>query len=203
MGPPTPRSRRCEATRTAVQQLFDLAIARLDLNNGLLLVNDRALPLDFAADDVTAVMTYDRSDRRYDGTVQAGKMDVKYQDFRDVAAQGEVAFSLWSNRLQIKSLKLTSEELVPGGDWKARPISTIPNWISSTAARWMLGSWDRSSACISFVAARWRSTGRVRIRMPRASPREGMPPRAASPIWTTESRCATPVVNADFSLAHG
>ena len=43
-----------------VQQLFDLAIDRLNLNNGLLLVNDRALPLDFAADDVTAVMTYDR-----------------------------------------------------------------------------------------------------------------------------------------------
>ena len=95
---------------TAVQQLFDLAIARLDLNNGLLLVNDRALPLDFAADDVTAVMTYDHLDRRYDGTVQAGKMDAKYQDFRDVAAQGEMVFSLWPNRVQIKSLKLTSEK---------------------------------------------------------------------------------------------
>ena len=54
-------------------------------------------------------MTYDRYERRYDGTVRAGKMDVKYQDFRDVAAQGEVAFSLWSNRLQIKSLNLVSE----------------------------------------------------------------------------------------------
>ncbi len=94
---------------TPVQQLFDLAIARLDLHNGLLLVNDRALPLDFAADDVTAAMTYDRGDHRYDGAVQAGKMDVKYQDLRNVAARGEVAFSLWSNRLQIKSLNLTSE----------------------------------------------------------------------------------------------
>ena len=95
---------------TPVQQLFDLAIEHLDLNNGLLLVNDRALPFDFAADDVTAVMTYDHLDRRYDGTVQVGKMDAKYQDFRDVAAQGEMAFSLWPNRLQIKSLKVTSEK---------------------------------------------------------------------------------------------
>ena len=98
---PEPKLR---SNATPVQQLFDLAIARLDLRNGLLLVNDRALPLDFAADDVTAAMTYDHGDRRYDGAVQAGKMDVKYQDLRDVAAQGEVAFSLWSNRLQIKSL---------------------------------------------------------------------------------------------------
>src|ERR1019366_3686207 len=92
-----------------VQQLFDLAIPRLDLHTGLLLVNDRALPLDFAADDVTAAMTYDHGEHRYDAAVQAGKMDVKYQDFRDVAARGEVAFSLWSNRLQIKSLNLISE----------------------------------------------------------------------------------------------
>ncbi len=95
---------------TAVQQLFDLAIARLDLHDGLLLINDRTLPLDFAADDVTAIMTYDRYERRYDGTVRAGKMDAKYQDFRDVAAQGEMAFSLWSNRLQVKSLNVASEK---------------------------------------------------------------------------------------------
>ncbi len=95
---------------TPVQQLFDLAIGRLDLKNGLLLVNDRVLPLDFVADDVTAVMTYHRDDSRYDGTIRAGKMDAKYEDFRDIAAQGEVAFSLWANRLQISKLKLTSEK---------------------------------------------------------------------------------------------
>jgi translocation and assembly module TamB len=100
---------KLRSSATPVQQLFDLAIARLDLHNGLLLVNDRTLSLDFAADDVTAAMTYDRGDRRYDGAVQAGKMDVKYQNSRDVAAQGEVVFSLWSNRLQVKSLNATSE----------------------------------------------------------------------------------------------
>ncbi len=100
---------KLRSSATPVQQLFDLAIARLDLHNGLLLVNDRTLSLDFAADDVTAAMTYDHGDRRYDGAVQAGKMDVKYQDSRDVAAQGEVVFSLWSNRLQVKSLNATSE----------------------------------------------------------------------------------------------
>ena len=94
---------------TPVQQLFDVAIARLDVNHGLLLVNDQVLPLDFAADDVTAAMTYDHGDRRYDGAVQVGKMDVKFLDLRDVAAHGELGFSLWPNRLQVKSLNLASE----------------------------------------------------------------------------------------------
>jgi translocation and assembly module TamB len=104
---PEPKVR---SNTSPVQQLFDVAIARLDLHNGLLLVNDRALPLDFVADDVTAAMTYDHSDRRYDGVVRAGKVDAKYEDFRDVAAEGDAAFSLWSNRLRIKSLNLVSQQ---------------------------------------------------------------------------------------------
>ena len=45
----------------AVQRLFDLAIGRADLRNGMLLLNDREMPLDFSADDVDAAMTYDRA----------------------------------------------------------------------------------------------------------------------------------------------
>ncbi len=97
------------SNRGVVQQLFDVAIDHLNLNSGSFLVNDRSLPLDFHADDVSAVMTYDRADHRYSGSVQAGKIDVKYGDFRDVAAQAAVVFSLQSNRLQITTLKLASE----------------------------------------------------------------------------------------------
>jgi len=95
---------------STVQQLLDLAIARADLHDGMLLVNDRAVPLDFSANDLEAEVTYDRGARRYDGTVRAGKLDVKYQDYRDVAAQAETEFSLWHNALQVKSLKIRSEQ---------------------------------------------------------------------------------------------
>lgn len=92
-----------------VQQLFDLAIGRADLRNGRLLLNDRELPLDFSADDIGASMTYDRGDHRYDGTLHVGKIDAKYQNFRDVAAQLEAEFSLLHDTAQFKSLKLKSE----------------------------------------------------------------------------------------------
>lgn len=93
-----------------VQQLFDLAISRADLHNGMLLLNDRELPLDFTADDVDAEMAYDRRDRHYDGTVRVGKIDVKYRDFRDVPAQAEMEFALLRDTAEIKSLKLTSQK---------------------------------------------------------------------------------------------
>ena len=92
-----------------VRQLFDLAIRRADLRNGMLLLNDRELPLDFSAGDIGALMTYASPDQRYDGSLQVGKIDAKYQGFRDVAAQVEVEFSLWHDTAQFKLLKVRSE----------------------------------------------------------------------------------------------
>ena len=69
-------------------------------------------------------------------------MDTKYQDFRDVAAQGEVAFNLWSNRLQIQTLKLTSEKS------SLEASGTLANFNDPKLhfkykARSMLRSWGR------------------------------------------------------------
>ena len=95
--------------KTPVQQLFDLAIARLDVRDGMLLLNEHKLALDFSVNQVVAAMTYDRLARRYDGSVQVGRMDAKYQDLRDLAAQADLQFSLWRNQVEIKALKLVSE----------------------------------------------------------------------------------------------
>jgi translocation and assembly module TamB len=95
--------------QTPVQQLFDLAIGRVDVHDGMLLLNEHKIALDFSVNQVVAAMTYDRLARRYDGTVQVGKMDAKYQDFRDLAARGDLQFSLWHDQLEIKTLKVASE----------------------------------------------------------------------------------------------
>jgi translocation and assembly module TamB len=93
-----------------VQQLFDVAVNRVDLRNGMLLLNDQQIPLDFSADDLDAEMTYDRRERRYDATLRVGKIDVKYQDLRDVPAQADLKFSLWRDAAEIKALKLASQK---------------------------------------------------------------------------------------------
>ena len=105
---PEPKTKT--ASGAPVQRLFDLAIGRSDIRNGVLLLNDREVPFDISATDVDATMTYARSDHRYDGTLRVGKVDVKYQDFRDVPAQGEMEFTLWHDTAQIKSLKIKSEK---------------------------------------------------------------------------------------------
>ncbi len=103
---PEPKIR---SRKAPIQQLFDLAVARADLRDGMLLLNQRKLPLDFSAKDITASMTYNHFAHRYDGSVEVGKFDAKYQDFRDVAARAQLQFSLWHDSAEIKELKVTSE----------------------------------------------------------------------------------------------
>ena len=55
-------------------------------------------------------MTYDQLARRYDGSVQVGKIDAKYQDFRDIPLRADLQFSLWRGKAEIKSLKIASED---------------------------------------------------------------------------------------------
>ena len=106
---PQPKVRN-QSENTAVQELFDLAIATADVRDGMLVVNDRKLPLDFAANDVLATMSYDARERRYPCRVQIGKIDFKYQDFRDIPASADVQFTLWENAIQFQNLKLTSQK---------------------------------------------------------------------------------------------
>ena len=100
---------KANSDRSAVQQLFDLAISRAEVRDGVLLLNERKVALDFSLNDVGADMGYVRLDRRYDGSLHIGKLDAQYQSYRDVAASADAEFSLWQNRAQVKSLKLTSQ----------------------------------------------------------------------------------------------
>ncbi len=64
-----------------LQQLFDLAIGKAEVHNGALLLNEQKFPLDFKAYDLGLQMGYQLLEKRYDGTVQIGKMDAQFQGF--------------------------------------------------------------------------------------------------------------------------
>jgi len=108
---PTPKA-RARATDSPVQELFDLAVSHADVQQGMLLLNDRRLPLDFSASDVLARMSYDARAQRFDGRVQAGKIDIKYSDLRDLPAATDIQFSLGRDVAEIRSLRLTSRDSV-------------------------------------------------------------------------------------------
>ncbi len=100
---------KAKSTSSPVQQLFDLAIERAELRDGQLQINDLQLPLDFSANDIALATSFDRRDRRYDGNLSVGKINAKYQDYRDLALAAQTEFSVWPTRAQIKHLTLQSQ----------------------------------------------------------------------------------------------
>jgi translocation and assembly module TamB len=101
---------KVKSTADPLQKLLDLAIGRTELHDGLLLLNDERIPLDFKADDVGLTMDYQRLLRRYDGALHVGKIDAQFQDLRDIPASADMEFNLQRNRAQLRSLKLTSQK---------------------------------------------------------------------------------------------
>jgi translocation and assembly module TamB len=98
-----------KSTTSPVQRLFDLAIARAEVRDGILQINDRQIPFDFLANDVMADASFNRPDRRYDATLSVGKIAAKYQNYREVPAASQAEFSVWQNHAQIKRLTLRSQ----------------------------------------------------------------------------------------------
>lgn len=91
-----------------VQQLFDLAIERAELKQGWLLLNERRIPLDLNADDVSAQMAFAAREKRYDAGIRVGKIDSKFSGMRPFSTQAEARFSIYPDRAELTSLSLYS-----------------------------------------------------------------------------------------------
>jgi len=100
---------KVKSTADPLQKLLDLAIGRTELHDGLLLLNDERIPLDFKADDVGLTMDYQRLLRRYDGALHVGKIDAQFQDLRDIPASADMEFNLQRNRADFAEVNASTE----------------------------------------------------------------------------------------------
>ncbi len=145
---PQPKVRTSDST--AVQQLFDLQVAHADLRDGMLVLNERKLPLDFSANDVAAHMSYDgrQHAHRYEGSVKVGKFDLRYGDLQDIPAAADLRFTIWQNAFEIRDLKLTSQKSTLQASGKLANFSDPQVQLTYTANADMtqLGNVMRSSA---------------------------------------------------------
>lgn len=91
-----------------VQPIFDLAVGKLQLQQGELVLNEQRIPVDFDANDVSLGMTYDVPAKRFDGAMHVGRAEAKLKDWRPLPLRAELVFSLFESRAQVKSLKLIS-----------------------------------------------------------------------------------------------
>ncbi len=88
-----------------VQRLFELAVERTELREGVFLLNDRPIPFDVIAHSLAAAMDFVPIEKRYDGAIQAGAVSLRYAGAAPLGSSAEAQFSLFANRLQLKALK--------------------------------------------------------------------------------------------------
>jgi translocation and assembly module TamB len=103
---PSPKMVQAEA---GAARLFGLHVDRLRVSQGMLLLNEKQVPLDIDANLVTAGMIYSAKPQpNYAGTLQIGSLRLKHPDASQVLSQAEMAFTVRKNELQVNSLKWTS-----------------------------------------------------------------------------------------------
>jgi translocation and assembly module TamB len=93
---------------TSVEQLFSLSVTQLEVRRGELVWNDKRIPLDFTASDISADMSYSFLHRQYDGNLLLGKIDTRLADYRPVAWMAEAHFTLHQEGIDVRSFKATS-----------------------------------------------------------------------------------------------
>ena len=94
---------------SSVATLVSLSIGHLEVRHGALLWNDQKLPLEGAADDVSAELNYSLLPAlQYDGNLLIGKINTTFDGYRPVAWMTEAHFTLSHDHLEVQSLKATS-----------------------------------------------------------------------------------------------
>src|SRR5205814_2510224 len=105
---PVPKVQR-ENKGSAVEDLFRLAMEHFELRDGVLLWNDQRMPFDLAGGQLKSTITYDAPGNKYDGSVEVGRLETKYKDFRPVLSNAGVEFSLRPSAIEVRALRWSSE----------------------------------------------------------------------------------------------
>jgi translocation and assembly module TamB len=108
--------------RNPVQSLFNWSLARLEIDDGWLLWNQRRIPLDFSADDFSLTMSYVRDANRYDAQLSAGKLQLLTADYRLRSAEGQAGFSLHPDHLTLNWLRVSTAHS------RLEANGTLTNW---------------------------------------------------------------------------
>jgi translocation and assembly module TamB len=93
-------------------EIFDLAVGRTVLSNGVAIVNQRATPFSLTANDLAAQVSYDPTRGHYIGTVHA--QDIVAQRALDTPVHSKLDASLDAGRNTVNLVSLTLKSGIPG-----------------------------------------------------------------------------------------
>lgn len=89
-------------------RIFDLSIDRLEVSNGVFEWNEKRVPLEIRADNVSAQLAYALAAKSYDGTLSVGSSSAVLQGQQSLASSAELHVGIQRDAVEVKSLKWAS-----------------------------------------------------------------------------------------------
>ena len=94
--------------KKAIDQVFSLAVSRVDIQKGELLWQMEKIPFDFHGKDLSLGMTYSFLRQRYEARVGLGAVTTQYQQYPAVEWRADASLALFRDRADITSLAVSS-----------------------------------------------------------------------------------------------
>ncbi|HEX7961178.1 MAG TPA: translocation/assembly module TamB domain-containing protein [Terriglobales bacterium] len=96
------------ASNSPESELFDLRLNRLEIANGLLIWNNREMPMNLAGDSVGVGMRFVAPSNMYDATLHVSKLNLSYKGSPNVISRADAQISLYPKSAELKALHWTT-----------------------------------------------------------------------------------------------
>jgi translocation and assembly module TamB len=105
---PTPPKAQEKGSDLQVRTIFDLQANRLEVHQGLVLINQRAIPFQVAANNTGVVVTYAPATRQYLGDLTCSDLTAQKGKIAPVHSQLTMSVEAGEDAINLKSLRLTT-----------------------------------------------------------------------------------------------
>lgn len=105
---PRPRPQP-QSNRSLTDTIFNLEASRVDVYQGLLLINERRIPFNLTANELKASVTYSKPADRYLGDVQVADLDLQRDSAAPLRSRLTLSVEMGRSSTVLKSLHFTSE----------------------------------------------------------------------------------------------
>ncbi len=108
--------------------IFDLQIRRIEVNRGLALVDQRAIPFNLSASDIAAVVTYAPATDHYLGHIQIAALDLHRGSAPPLNSRLSVQVEATRNAIELKALHFSSGASVLDASGSLKNFAD-PRWM--------------------------------------------------------------------------
>jgi translocation and assembly module TamB len=106
---PVPKGKQNDSGQT-IRTIFQLKARRVEVHNGMALINQRSLPFQLAANDLGVVITYGPANGHYLGEVACSDITVQQAKATPVHSKLDLSLDLSSDAVDLKTLHFSTEK---------------------------------------------------------------------------------------------